>query len=137
MVFAKKIVSNRKYFFSNLQTAVIFFQKKHLYLEICHFQLENIFLRIPSPRIPRQVGRVQISRSCDFFKRDIQPRGIFMPLYFFKKKLYLHVCKFEKKNTSGWKIFFLQIPSPKILRQVGQGQISRSWYFFKRDIQPR
>ena len=28
MVFAKKIFSNRKSFFSNLQTAVIFFQKK-------------------------------------------------------------------------------------------------------------
>ena len=31
MVFAKKILSNRKYFFSNLQTAVIFFQKKTIF----------------------------------------------------------------------------------------------------------
>ena len=76
MEFAKKIFSNRKYFFSNLQTAVIFFQKKHQYLEICYFRSENIFLRIPSPRIPRQVGQGQISRSWYFFKRDIQPRGI-------------------------------------------------------------
>ena len=42
MVFAKKNLSKRKYLFSNLQTAVIFFQK-NLYLEICHFRLENIF----------------------------------------------------------------------------------------------
>ena len=30
----------------------------------------------------------------------------------------------------------MHIPSPRILRQVGQGQMSRSWYFFKLDIQP-
>ena len=115
-------------FFSNLQTAVIFFQKK-TYMKLVTSGRKIFFWRIPSPRIPRQVGRVLISRSCDFFKRDIQPRGIFMPLYFFQKNLYLQVCKFEK-STCGWKIFFLRIPSPRILRQVGQGQISRSWYFF-------
>ena len=76
-----------------------------------------------------------------FFKRDIQPRGIFMTLgpTFFPKNPVFRAYKFvnSKKNTSGWKIFFLRIPSPRILRQVGEGQISRSWYFFKRDIQPR
>ena len=93
-----------------------------MYLEVCHFRSEFFFfLRIPSPRIPRQVGRVQISRSCGFFKRDIQPGSIFMPLYFFKKPC---IYKFvnSKKNTSGLKIFFLRIPSPRILRQVGQGR---------------
>ena len=112
--------------------AFIFFPKKPCIFKFVnsrkkYFRLENFFWRIPSPRVPRQVGRVQISRSCDFFKRDIQPRGIFMPLYFFPKKMYLQVCK---KNTSVWKIFFLRVPSPRILPQVGQGQISRSWYFF-------
>ena len=43
----------------------------------------------------------------------------------------LEVCKFEK-ITSGWKIFFFRIPSPRIPRQVGQGR----GIFFKRDIQP-
>ena len=50
--------------------------------------------------------------------------------------VYLEVCKFEK-NTSVWKIFVLRIPSPRIPRQVCRVQIWRSWYFFKRDIQPR
>ena len=52
---------NRKYFFSNLQTAFIFFPKKKLYryLEVCHSWSE-FFFRISSPSIPRQVGGVQI-----------------------------------------------------------------------------
>ena len=33
-------------------------------------------MQIPLPRIPRQVGRVQIWRLWYFFKQDIQPRGI-------------------------------------------------------------
>ena len=43
----------------------------------------------------------------------------------------------SKKKTSGWKICFLRIPSPRILRHVSHVKIGRSWYFFKRDIQPR
>ena len=48
--------------------------------EVCkfekkYFRLKNIFLRLPLPRIPRQVCRVQIWMSWYFFKRDIQPRG--------------------------------------------------------------
>ena len=70
---------------------------------MCHFRSENIFWRTPSPTIPRQVGRVQISRSCDFFKRDIQPRGIFMTT-FFPKKTCIYKFVNLKKNTSGWKI---------------------------------
>ena len=127
-----EIRNNKKFqpevfFFEFTNSSYIYFFKTQ-YLEICHFRSENIFLRIPSPRIPRQVRRVQISRSCDFFKRDIQPRGIFITLYFFRKTLYYKFVNSEK-NTSGWKIFFLRIPSPRIPRQVGQGQISRSWYF--------
>ena len=41
-----------------------------------------------------------------FLKRDIQPRGICMTLYFFQKKLYLQVCKFEKKILPVRKYFF-------------------------------
>ena len=93
----QKNISRLEVFFSNLHSAVIFFSKKRLYLQVCHLRSEFFWLRIPSPRIPRQVGRVQISRSCDFFKRYIQPRGIFMPLYVLQKTLYLQVCKFEKK----------------------------------------
>ena len=129
MVFARKYFPTASIFFEFTNRSFIFFQNKLLYLEICHFRSENIFLRIPSPRILRQVGRVQISRSCDFFKRDIQPWGIFMTLYFFQKTLYLQVCKFEKKYFRLENIF-LRIPSPRIPQQVGQGQISRSWYFF-------
>ena len=44
MVFAKKYFPTGSIFFSNLQTAVIFFQKKHLYLEIGHFRSEIFFL---------------------------------------------------------------------------------------------
>ena len=128
MVFANKIFSNRKYFFRICKLQLYFFQKNTY--RSSSLPVGKYFLRIPSPRIPRQVGRVQISRSCDFLKRDILPRGIFMPLYFPQKTC---IYKFVnlKKNTSGWKIFFLRIPSPRILRQVGQGQMSRSWYFFK------
>ena len=67
------------------------------------------FLRIPSPRIPRQVGRVQISRSCDFFKARYPAAGIFMTLslYFFPKKPCIY--KFvNSENTCGWKIFFCE-----------------------------
>ena len=75
MVFGKKKISNRKYFCSNLQTS-----KKMVYLEDCkfekkYFRLKKKNWRIPSPRIPRQVCRVQNWRSWYFFKRDIQPRG--------------------------------------------------------------
>ena len=44
-----------------------------------------------------------------------------MPLYFFNKTLYLQVCKFEKKYFR-FEDIFLRIPSPRILRQVGQGR---------------
>ena len=71
-----------------------------------------------------------------FVKRDIQPRGIFMPLIFFKKNLYLQVCKFEKKYFR-LEFFFWRIPSPRILRQVGHVQIEGRGICFKRDIQPR
>ena len=79
--------------------------KLHLYFFLKKVVLRSLslpvgiffFLRIRSPRIPQQVGRVQIWRLCDFFKRNIQPRGIFMHLYFFQKSLYFEVCKFEKK----------------------------------------
>ena len=47
---------------------------------------------------------------------------------FFWEKIQL-VCKFEKKILPVVNFFFLRIPSPRILRQVGQGQISRSLYF--------
>ena len=50
--------------------------------------------------------------------------------------MYLEVCKFDKKILPVW-IFFLRIPLHRIPRQVGRVQIWRSWYFFKRDIQPR
>ena len=33
------------------------------------------------------------------------------------------VYKFDTKNTSGWKIFFMRKPSPRILRHVGRVQI--------------
>ena len=60
-----------------------------------------------------------------------------MPLYFFSKKTCIYKFVNSKKNTSDLKIFFLRIPSPRILRQVGHVQIAMAWYFFKRDIQPR
>ena len=103
MVFAKKYFRTGSIFFSNLQTAVIFFQKKNYIYKFVTSGWKFFFLRIPSPRIPQQVGRVHISRSCVFFKRDIQPRGIFI---FFQKKLYLQVCKFEKKYFRLENIFF-------------------------------
>ena len=87
------------------------------------------FLRIPSPRIPRQVGRVQMSRLCDFCKARYPAAGHFYAFIFFQKNLYLQVCKFEKKILP-FGIFFLRIPSPRILRQVGHVQIARSWYLF-------
>ena len=65
-----------------------------------------------------------------FLKRDIQPRGIFMPLYFFSKKPCIYKFVNSKKNTSDLKIFFLRISSPRILRQVGHVQIARSWHLF-------
>ena len=76
-VFAKKIFSNWKYFFLKIYKLL----KQMVYLEVSefekkYFRLENIFLRIPSPRMPRQVGRVHILTSWYFFKRDILPRGI-------------------------------------------------------------
>ena len=81
-------------------------------------------------------------RSCANLKvvwffcyRDIQPRDIFMHFYL-KKSLYFEVCKFEKKYFR-FEFLFLRIPSPRIPRQVGRVQIWRSWYFLKRDIQPR
>ena len=43
-----------------------FYLKKTLYFEVCKFEKKNtfglnfLFLRIPSPGIPRQVGRVHI-----------------------------------------------------------------------------
>ena len=60
MEFAKKIFSKRKYFFPIYKLLT-----KMVYLEVCkfekkYFRLENIFLRIPSPRKPRQVCCVQI-----------------------------------------------------------------------------
>ena len=57
-----------------------------MYLEVSHFRSENIFLRIPSSRIPRQVGRLQISRSCDFFKARYPPAGHFYAFIFVSKK---------------------------------------------------
>ena len=43
----KYIFPNWKSFFSNLQTAFIFFSQKKLYLEVCHFRSENIFFTNP------------------------------------------------------------------------------------------
>ena len=67
MVFAKKYFRTGSIFFRIYNLQFFFFFLKPLYLEIGHFRPEFFFLRIPSPRIPREVGRVQISRSCDFF----------------------------------------------------------------------
>ena len=53
----------------------------------------------------------------------------FLNIGVFFEKIYLQFVNL-KKNTSGCKIYFLRIPSPRILQQVGQGQLSRSWYFF-------
>ena len=89
-----------------------------------------IFLRIPSPRIPRQVGRVQISRLCDFLKARYPAAGHFYAFIFFSKKTCIYKFVNSTKNTSVWKIFFLRIPSRRILRQVGHVQIARSWYLF-------
>ena len=68
-----------------------------MYLEVCHFRSENIFLRIPSPRIPRQVGRVQISRSCDFFKARYPAAGHFYAFIYFPKNPVDPIYKFVKK----------------------------------------
>ena len=128
MVFAKKKFPTG-IFFEFTNCSFIFVQNKLLYLEICHFRSENIFLRIPSPRIPRQVGRVQISRSCDFFKRDIQPWGIFMTILS-KKNPCIYKFVNSRQKYFWLENIFLRIPSPRIPQQAGQGQISRSWYFF-------
>ena len=57
-----------------------------------------------------------------FCKRDIQPRDIFMHFYLKKKNCILKFVN-SKKNTSGLNFLFLQIPSPRIPRQVGRVQI--------------
>ena len=54
-----------------------------------------------------------------------------MTLYFFQKNPSIYKFVNSKKNTYGWKKKKFRIPSPRIRRQVGQGQISRSWYFFE------
>ena len=41
----------------------------------CILKFVISFLRGPSPRIPQQVGRVQIWRSCDFFKARYPAAG--------------------------------------------------------------
>ena len=57
-------------FFGKNINGVYKFEKKY-------FWLENIFLRKPSPRILRHVGRVcKFEGRGIFYKRDIQPRGI-------------------------------------------------------------
>ena len=60
---------------------------------------------------------------------------VFANKIFFKRKYFvriyklqntpvcLEVCKFEKKNTSGWKFIFLRIHSHIIPRQVGRVRI--------------
>ena len=73
--FTKKYFPTGSIFFSNLQTSI-----KKVYLEVVNSTTNNsgckiLFLRIPSPRIPRQVCRVHIWKSWYFCKQDIQPRG--------------------------------------------------------------
>ena len=72
----KKIFSNRKSFFSNLQNS-----KTNLYLEIRKKLLPVgifFFFRIPLPRntaTGRSYAKLKIMGHGIFLKRDIQPRG--------------------------------------------------------------
>ena len=76
------------------------------------------------------------------FLSEISSRGEFVCLYIFSKKTCIYkFVNSRKKYFRLENIFFANnisiLTSPSILRQVGQGQILRSWYFFKRYIQPR
>ena len=118
----KKKNSNRKCFFSNLQTSKYRLLKKKIEMH------ENV------PRLD-----ISLTKNHTTFKfaHDL-PVAVFLAMGFAKK---IHtgsdnllnsalffwtningVYKFEK-NTSGWKIFFLRKPSPRILRHVGRVQI--------------
>ena len=68
-----------------------FVSKRILYLQVCKFEKNTsdwkiFFLRIPSPRIPRQVGRVQMSRLCDLCKARYPAAGHFYAFIFFSPK---------------------------------------------------
>ena len=96
--YSEKKISQPEVFFFEFTNCIYIFSKKKLYLEVCHFRSEVFFfLRIRSPRIPQQVGRVQIWRSCDFLKRNIQPRGIFMHYFFSKKACILKFVNSREK----------------------------------------
>ena len=90
-------------------------------------------MRISSPRIPRQVGRVQISRSCDFFKARYPAPWHFYDFIFFPKTLYLQVCKFEKKILQVGKQFFSEYHRLEYRDRYVKVVI----FFCERDIQPR
>ena len=70
-------------------------------------------------------------------KKYFPNRKYFFRIYKLRNTpFFLEDCKLEKKYFR-LDFFFLPIPLHRILRQVGRVQIWRSWYFFKRDTQPR
>ena len=65
------------------------------YTIFAYFRFENILLRIPSPRIPEQVGRVQIWRLWDFYQARYPAAG-------HKCKSTVECIGYVPKLSTGW-----------------------------------
>ena len=127
MVFAKKIFSDRKWHISKYSGTSPY---GHL--------TSKKTSPLQSPWLsPKLYSTVQITpcNKVTSALRSLLPSPVGdlnseVPLYrsLFWTNIKLQFVNSKKILPVG--IFFLRIPSPRILRQVGQGQISRSWYFF-------
>ena len=110
MVFANKIFSKRKYFFYNLQTS-----KYTLFLEVCKFEKRlpvgtrlDISLKNTTTFKFAHDLPVAVFYAMVFAKKYFPNGSIFFQVYkHLKKKVYIEVCKFEKKLPFG-RYFFCE-----------------------------
>ena len=107
VIFLKRDIQPRGIFMS----LYIFFSKKTCIYKFVNSKKNTsdwkiFFLRIPSPRIPRQVGRVQMSRLCDFCKARYPAAGHFYAFIFFSKKTCIYKFVNSRKKYFRLEFFF-------------------------------